>query len=439
MGGAVRTPYPVRRGPPSLRGGALLVPGGASRPRAAVPVRRAGLRVDGSRLQPDERTPLRRPALARQRDPNPERLRLHQLQLPSPTKRRSPAGRSSSRYAAATTTSIGKSSTTTGWRRSRPRRVQLRALEVPALPEYEDESIVTAGRGLGTSHLLLAAYDRLLEGLDRVLHYHFELLNLGYGAYLAFYELCRSVFPGIEDRTLASMVAGIDVLVLRPDDELRRLARPRAASWESATLVRGARTEAELRAALAGSDAGSTVAGRLRGDQGSLVLLLLRDRRLLPPPPLVDRRPDDPDHDDRGVHRAARRRRGHRTSAGGDPGGARADHRRAPRAAARGAARRLRREPASRQDRVPVRREPQFLRRPPVPDDLLEQGARVRRAARDARRSWPTARTSSSSATTRSAPHSRTSGSPGAAARRRRTDRRTGRRSWRGAQRSTRR
>jgi hypothetical protein len=58
----------------------------------------------------------------------------------------------------------------------------LRALDVPALPEYEDESIVTAGRGFGTSHLLLAAYDRLLEGLDRVLHYHFELLNLGYGA-----------------------------------------------------------------------------------------------------------------------------------------------------------------------------------------------------------------------------------------------------------------
>ena len=132
----------------------------------------------------------------------------------------------------------------------------LRALDVPALPEYEDESIVTAGRGFGTSHLLLAAYDRLLEGLDRILHYHFELLNLGYGAYLAFYELCRSVFPGINDRTLASMVAGIDVLVLRPDDELRRLAAF-ARELGIGELVSGARTEPELRAALGGSDAGA--------------------------------------------------------------------------------------------------------------------------------------------------------------------------------------
>ena len=76
------------------------------------------------------------------------------------------------------------------------------------------------------AHLLLAAYDRLLEGLDRVFQYHFELLNLGYGAYLALLRaLPEGVFPDIEDRTLARMVAGIDVLVaLRPDDELRRLA-----------------------------------------------------------------------------------------------------------------------------------------------------------------------------------------------------------------------
>ena len=72
---------------------------------------------------------------------------------------------------------------------------ELQALEVPDLPTYEDESVVTEGRGVGSSYLLLAAYDRLLEGLDRVLQYHFELLSLGYGAYLAFYELCRRRLP----------------------------------------------------------------------------------------------------------------------------------------------------------------------------------------------------------------------------------------------------
>ena len=69
-------------------------------------------------------------------------------------------------------------------------------LEVPEMPELEDESIVTEGRGLGSSYALLQAYDRLLEGVDRIFQYHFEFLNLGYAAYLVFYERCRQAFPG---------------------------------------------------------------------------------------------------------------------------------------------------------------------------------------------------------------------------------------------------
>jgi pyruvate, water dikinase len=133
---------------------------------------------------------------------------------------------------------------------------ELQALEVPDLPKYEDESVVTEGRGVGSSYLILAAYDRLLEGIDRVVQYHFELLNLGYGAYLAFYELCRGVLPDIEDGTLARMVAGIDVLVLRPDDELKRLAAL-AIQLGIGDLVCSAGNEAELRAALAGSAGGA--------------------------------------------------------------------------------------------------------------------------------------------------------------------------------------
>ena len=41
---------------------------------------------------------------------------------------------------------------------------ELQALEVPDLPTYEDESVVTEGRGVGSSYVILAAYDRLLEG-----------------------------------------------------------------------------------------------------------------------------------------------------------------------------------------------------------------------------------------------------------------------------------
>jgi pyruvate,water dikinase len=132
---------------------------------------------------------------------------------------------------------------------------ELGLLEVPELEEFEDETVVTEGSGLGSSYLLRSAYDRLLEELDRMLQYHFEFLNLGYAAYLVFYELCRNACPDIEDQTMAKMVAGIDVLVLRPDDELKRLARL-AVELGLAERVTGADGEEGLRAALADSTAG---------------------------------------------------------------------------------------------------------------------------------------------------------------------------------------
>src|SRR5262249_46933816 len=124
---------------------------------------------------------------------------------------------------------------------------ELQSLEVPELPEFEDEAVVLEARGVGTTYSLLHAYDRLLDGLDRMLQYHFELINLGYGAYLFFYEFCRGLFPGISDQSVAKMVSGIDVLVLRPDEELRRLAR-RALELDVAAGVKASSDEAELRA-----------------------------------------------------------------------------------------------------------------------------------------------------------------------------------------------
>ena len=132
---------------------------------------------------------------------------------------------------------------------------ELIALEVPEMGEFEDESIVTEGRGLGSSYALLQAYDRLIEGVDRIFQYHFEFLSLGYGAYFVFYEQCRQAFPDITDQTLAQMVSAIDVLVLRPDDELRRLARL-AVELGVSEVVGRAVNEGELVTALAGSDAG---------------------------------------------------------------------------------------------------------------------------------------------------------------------------------------
>jgi pyruvate,water dikinase len=42
---------------------------------------------------------------------------------------------------------------------------------------------------------------------------------------VVFFQFCTQAFPEISDQTVARMVAGIDVIMYRPDDELRRLAR----------------------------------------------------------------------------------------------------------------------------------------------------------------------------------------------------------------------
>src|SRR3954447_17922537 len=127
----------------------------------------------------------------------------------------------------------------------------IESLEVPDLPEWEDEAVVTEGRGVGSAHTLLVAYDRLLESIDRIWQYHFEFLNLGYAAYLVFYQQCKEAFPDIADQTIAKMVSGVDVVLFRPDEELKRLARA-AIDAGVGDEVRGASDEESLRSALAG-------------------------------------------------------------------------------------------------------------------------------------------------------------------------------------------
>src|SRR6516225_10522990 len=85
--------------------------------------------------------------------------------------------------------------------------------------------------------------------------YHFEFLLLGYGAYGTFVEFCKSSLPDIPDQHIAQMIAGIDVLLFRPDAELRRLARLAVDTGLAGAFVQG-RTPSEIEAELAGSEAG---------------------------------------------------------------------------------------------------------------------------------------------------------------------------------------
>ena len=231
---------------------------------------------------------------------------------------------------------------------------EIAALEVPDLPEIEDNAVVTEGRGIGSAHTLLVAYDRLLESVDRIWQYHFEFLNLGYAAYLVFYELCKQSFPDIPDQTIAKMVSGIDVVLFRPDSELGRLA------GRAVELGHRGRDQGRPLGGCAPRRArcqrpGSGVAGRLGSGQDPVVLLLQR-QRLLPPSPLMDRRPRGSAGTPGELHRATPSRRGPQPPAGKGERRARPDQRRVPGAARGGRrGRRVRTEPRPCAARVPLR------------------------------------------------------------------------------------
>jgi pyruvate, water dikinase len=104
-------------------------------------------------------------------------------------------------------------------------RERMEALEFPVLPDVEPMEHVQRGQDRGAAYGLLATYNRLLENIAEIGHLHFEMLGLGYGAYVTFGDFCRQAFPDIRDQTVAQMVAGIDILMFRPDDELKDLAR----------------------------------------------------------------------------------------------------------------------------------------------------------------------------------------------------------------------
>jgi phosphohistidine swiveling domain-containing protein len=138
----------------------------------------------------------------------------------------------------------------------------LDALRVPELPEYEDDAVMRDDDRQTSFWELLDAYKRTLSMCDLMWQHHFELLLLGYGAYATFSDFCKANLPDIPDQHIAQMVAGIDVLLFKPDAELRRLARLAIDTGVDSAFVEG-RTPAEIDAELSQSDAGRAWLGEL--------------------------------------------------------------------------------------------------------------------------------------------------------------------------------
>jgi pyruvate, water dikinase len=113
-----------------------------------------------------------------------------------------------------------------GWKNRMAELIrQIEAIEVPELPEIEDAAVVMDAKGIAQNHYVRENFHRCLDLFSKMWNHHTEFLMLGYGAYVVFFEFCKKAFPEISDQSVARMVAGIDVIMYRPDDELRRLAR----------------------------------------------------------------------------------------------------------------------------------------------------------------------------------------------------------------------
>ena len=125
---------------------------------------------------------------------------------------------------------------------------EIEAIKVPQLPELDDAAVVTNSTGVAQNHYVRENYHRCLDLYSKMWHHHTEFLMLGYGAYVVFFEFCKQAFPEISDQTVARMVAGIDVIMYRPDDELRRLARLAVEVGVDDLFTEGCSPEAVLRA-----------------------------------------------------------------------------------------------------------------------------------------------------------------------------------------------
>ena len=145
-----------------------------------------------------------------------------------------------------------------GWKqRMRDLIAEIEAVTVPELPELEDAAVVMNSTGVAQNHYVRERFHRCIDLYSKMWHHHTEFLMLGYGAYVVFFEFCKQAFPEIPDQMVARMVAGIDVIMYRPDDELRGLARLAVELGLDDLFVEGADPTRVLEAMAGRGEAGS--------------------------------------------------------------------------------------------------------------------------------------------------------------------------------------
>lgn len=135
---------------------------------------------------------------------------------------------------------------------------ELEAVKVPEeLPRY------TPDMDFGSQVLPVTAAQELMEAFNSVVNimyrgwqYHFNYLNICYLAYLMFVDVARKVFPEISLSAIGKMVAGAEVSMFRPEEELCRLARLAHAEPKVANILKGDRPATSKMESLRETDAG---------------------------------------------------------------------------------------------------------------------------------------------------------------------------------------
>jgi pyruvate, water dikinase len=104
---------------------------------------------------------------------------------------------------------------------------EMEAIKIPQqFSKYvPDEQVFPAPRGYTEAYDLIEAFNTIISLIFKAWQFHFEYLNLAYLGYLMFVDTSRKLFPGIRESTIGKMVAGAEVSMFRPEEELCRLSR----------------------------------------------------------------------------------------------------------------------------------------------------------------------------------------------------------------------
>jgi pyruvate, water dikinase len=135
---------------------------------------------------------------------------------------------------------------------------EMEAIRIPQeLYKYTtEEEVIPSPKGFTDANELMENFNILINLIFRAWQYHFQYLNLAYLAYLMFVDTARKLFPGIKESTIGKMVAGAEVSMFRPEEELCRLSRLAISHRKVGDILKGKETAAEKMNALKSSDEG---------------------------------------------------------------------------------------------------------------------------------------------------------------------------------------